>query len=866
MGSKSRGWARKLGLVSMGALAVVLVAYLALVLIFRSLVDPASLADRAEPHVSSALNRRVAINTANVSIFPRPEVRLMRLRVENLADFEGVPLATIDELHLRPRLLPLLRKRVEIDRIRVVGPRLLLQVDEAGRTNFGDFVPASRDAPSAAGAPLSLDIRGIELVDGRLGYRNATNGRSLQADGLSVSGSVRRDPDGRLALNLESDVDSVRFAYPPAWEKGLGGLRIEARVEAVAGPEMRWIEIAAGQATLNGLTVEVSGRADSLRQARRQLDLEISGDRVDLSRLISSLPDSLRRAVPVDVWGDLGVDLAVRGTVGPGVFPEIDGMVTVRGGGLSRSSGQPLIEALDADMRVSEGRAEVSGARASLPGGTIAGEGAMALDSTLAFSFSIDGQADAAELGEALTADRPDRPVASRGTVRWQVSGRGEMDRPEATRLDGTLGLDGLEFTGGELVRPVEIPTASVTLRGSEASWSDVPVVAAGDELRTSGSLRDLLGGLAAAPRRPALRAEVTGRRLDLDALLGPAQAEIGYGRIAWARLADRLLMGRTPEDWASARDLRRPEPMPITGRIDVRVDSVVRLPYRVDRVEGVVVLHEEGIELADARFRAYGGTGTARGVLSLGGESAEPFRLEVALEDVRAEQYLAQNSPLGDLVSGSLTMDLVLEGGLDAFALPVTSALDGAGRFEIRDGRIGSNPLTRGLLSFLRLEGIDELRFDRWTSPFLVREGLIVLDGSDFSGSELIAELQGALGFGGSLDLGALVRPDSTLAVAATAAAGAAGSVIDRYLRAGGAVELALRLTGHASDPRVELDPDAMQESSRSVVDEAAQRARESGEEAVRERGIELLRGLVGGDDPDTAGVVSEDSASGGR
>ena len=297
-----------------------------------------------------------------------------------------------------------------------------------------------------------------------------------------------------------------------------------------------------------------------------------------------------------------------------------------------------------------------------------------------------------------------------------------------------------------------------------------------------------------------------------------------------------------------------------------MRVDSVVRLPYRLSGVEGLVLLGPDRVDLAESRFSAYGGTGSARGTLRLGEVESEPFRLDVSIVGVRAEQYLAQNSPLGELISGSLTMDLTLEGGLDSLVLPVTRTLIGSGRFEILDGRIASNALTDKLLRFLRLEGVRDLRFDRWVSPFLIQEGLIVLDGSDFSGSELIAELQGALGFGGALDLGALVRPDSTLARAATSAAGAAGEVIDRYTRAGGALELAMRLTGQASDPRIELDPDAMQESSRTVLEEAAGRARESGEAEVRERGLNALRGLVGQDDPEPEGAVQDTAPGGGE
>lgn len=874
MGTDKRRWPRRAGLLLGGLVAVVLVGYLALIVIFRAVVDPASLADRAEPHISSALNRRVSIGSADLKIFPRPEVRLLRLKIENLPDFEGVPLATVDELNLRPRLLPLLRRRVEIDRVQVVGPRVLLQVDEQGRTNFGDFVPASREDDEAPDTPLALEIRGIELADARIGYRDALSGRTLQADGLWLEGSVRRDSEGRLELDLQSGVDSLRFAYPPAWRKGARGLRVQAAIEAVAGPEMRWIEISSGTATLNGLSVAVSGRADSLRSPRRILDLAIRGDEVDLSGLISSLPDSIRDAVPVDVWGDLGVDLSVRGALGPDVFPAIEGIMTLRRGGVRRDEGPPLLESMDADVRIDDGRAELSGGRARMPGGELSAAGTLALDSTLAFEVTVDGSADAAELARAFGSAAPDQPTASRGTARWSVTGTGAMDRPAATRLAGELGLAGIEITGGSLVRPVEIPSAVVRLAGGRAMWEGVTVVAAGDPLLTSGTVSDLLGQLAAQPRSPAVEASVSGARLDFDALLGTAQTEVGYGRIAWARLADRLLQGRPPEEWAAERELDRPGPLPVMGRVAFQLDSVLRLPYRLDRVRGQVLLAPDRVDLREVAFGAYGGTGSARGSLRLGESEAEPFQFDVSLRDVRAEQYLAQNTPLGTLIAGTLSMDLALEGGLDRLVLPVTQVLSGSGRFEIRDGRIEPNPLTDGLLRFLRLEGVRDLRFARWSAPLIIDRGLILLDGSQFSGSELVAEATGALGFGGSLDLGALVRPDSALARAATSAAGAAGEVINRYMRAGGALELALRLTGQASAPRFELDPNAMEESTKSVLDEAARRARESGEAEVRERGLNALRGLTGqktpapaAGAPDTAAPVPvpADTASGG-
>jgi hypothetical protein len=834
-----------------GGVAVVLVLYLAVLVIARAVLDPASLADRAEPYLSSALNRRVSVAAAELSVFPRPEVRLLRVRVENLPDFEGLPLATIDEFRLRPRLLPLIQKRIEIESLGLVGPRVLFQVDDGGMTNFGDFVPASRD-DGAAASPVALQVRGIDVRDGRIGYRDAMTGRSVQVDGLRAEGEVARMEDGRLELDIGAGAEGVRFALPPAWSRGIRDLRVQTNLRAVAGPGMEWLEIGNGTITVNGLTLAVQGRVDSLRSPRRHVDLRLAGDGVDLAQVLEALPDSLRGTVPVEAWGTLGVDVVARGRIGPGEYPVVEGMVTVRGAGLRRGRARSLLQDADADVRLSEGTARATGMRARLPGGEVSASGELVLDSTLSFRVELDANAEAGGLLEATGGATGQGPRARSGILVFEGRARGVLSRPAATRVDGELRMRDLEVMDGRLVTPLVIPTAVVRLEGAEARWEDVAVRAGDDELRVSGTVTDLFAGLSpdgvGATAGPVVQATARAVRLDLDALLGPVRDQVGYGRIAWSRLAERPLAGRAPEDWALERELRRPGTLPVGGSLSFRIDSLTRRPYRFDAVEGRFDLAPERIDISGVSFGVYGGHGTASGELLLGDNFAEPFRLNLSLVGVRAEQYLADNSPLGDLVSGTLTLDLDLEGGLDSLSLPVTRLLQGTGRFEILDGRLASNPLTDGVLSFLSLGAVRDLEFSRWTSPIMIRDGTLLLDGADFFGSTLVAELRGALGFGGSLDLGALVRPDSALARGAAAAAGVAGEAVDRFLDAGGALELAVRLTGQASDPRVELDPDAMGQSTRSVLEHAAQEAARSGQEDLRERGLNLLRGLAGG------------------
>lgn len=853
---------RRLGLIAAGLVAAVLIVYLGAVVILRSLLDPTTLADRLEPHLSAALNRRVSVAAAEVSVFPRPEFRLLRIRVENLPDFEGLPLATVDELGLRPRLLPLFKKRVEIDRVQVLGPRILFQVDEAGRTNFGDFVPESRELSDRPAGPISLELRDVEVREGRLGYRDAVSGRAVQLDGLRVAGSVSRNADGFVALDLRSDADSLRFALPPAWKRGMRGLAFEGAVRATADPKADWIVLDSGSLDVGGLRLDVTGRIDSLSAGRRWLDLKLGGMNVDVSRLVEALPDSVRDLLEVELWGEMDADITIRGPAGPGERPDVEGLVTVRNAGF-RKTDRPLFEDARFEISIGDGRASAPAFRASVPGGEISGSGAITFDSTFAYSARIDATADLPALMEAAGSSAGGGPSARTGRIRVDASFTGTLPRPAATRATGQVDLSDLQIAGGRLVAPVTVPRAVLSLEGTSARWSGTEVRLDGGSITTSGSLSDLFGRLAeGGPRVPRVDATFTSRHLDLDALLGRPPEDIGYGRIAWARLGGSSISGRAPEELARERRLQRPVKLPVRGRVTFRVDSLVRRPYQVTNVQGLLLLEPDHVEISDTRFGIYGGTGTAQGDLQLGSRVAEPFRLDLSLQNVRAEEYLSQNSPIGRMVSGGLTMDVSLAGEVDSLALPLTRALQGAGRFEIRDGRVASNPLTRGILDFLGLGRDLDLEFSRWNSPFTIRDGAIVLGGSYFAGSSLIANLQGALGFGGSLDLGAIVSPDSTLARGAITR-GAGGEVLRRYMDAGGVLEIALLLTGRASDPDIELDPSSMERSTRNVLERAAGEAVRSGETEVRQRGLDLLRGLTGQDGAaDTARVPAADTA----
>ncbi len=860
--------AGKLALLAGAAAVIVLGGYLAASVALRAYLDPASLADRLEPRVSAALNRPISIGSARLTIFPRPSVRLSAIRVENLGPFSDLPLATVDEIQLDPRLLPLFRRRVEVDRIVLASPRILLHIDEQGRTNFGDFVPSGREDEGAGASAISFAVNDFEIRDGRIGYRDLLRGRRVQVDGIRLRWSVSHEADEGFRLAGTAGSDSIRFVFPPYVGREVRGLPLEISASAKAGPRFDWIEIDSGELSAERIGLSLRGRVDSLRSSRRLVDLELSAESLPLVELTAAMSDSMRERYPWDAVGEANVQLTVRGPVAPGVRPHLRGFISVREAGL-RSPEGALLEALEGEIQLGEGSARLTRLQGRLLGGQMRASGRMELDSMPTWELVLQARPSleaASRVVPRRSDDTGDPPLRATGDLEVDATLSGRLGESSSAVASGFVLLRRVRVEGGKLQVPITVPEGRVDLTGDAAVWRDLAIDLGADRVVSTGTLSGFLTlpGSRADGRVPRVAAAVRARRLDLDALRGTSRQEVGYGRIAFARLGGRSLAGMSAEDLAREREMERPDRLPIQGNIRLTADSLLSSPYRLSDVSARIHLSPTVIRIEEAVFSAYGGRGQGSVSAQLGAQEAEPFRLELDLREVRADEFLAQTSPLGGLVQGSLSLGLTVDGGLDRLLLPVRIALQGDGAFDIRDGRFLSGPVSAGLASFLGVPALDTLRFERWTSPFVIRDGAVRLPDGSLTSTALALLVGGAVAFDGGLDLGLLIRPDSAVANWIASGGGAAVGALAGYLGSGSAVEIGVLVDGTASAPRFALDPSSLEDVAREAARDATDEATQTGRDELERRGLDLIRRITGADSAAEAEAGGEADSAG--
>jgi len=192
-----------------------------------------------------------------LSVFPRLSVQLSGVALSERD--KPARFAQLDEVSLSVAMLPLLRKRLEVDRIAARGLRASYRRAADGTSNIDDLLDKKRE-PAAEGGPqgeaLAFDVQAVNFEDLRLTVHDAV----AQVEGDMA---VNHFSTGRLADQHESPVElDAQFAFgQPALAGRLTGktllkLDLKARAVALRDMQLAWAGDAFG---IKALDMKVTG-------------------------------------------------------------------------------------------------------------------------------------------------------------------------------------------------------------------------------------------------------------------------------------------------------------------------------------------------------------------------------------------------------------------------------------------------------------------------------------------------------------------------------------------------------------------------------------------------------------------------------
>jgi AsmA protein len=194
----------------------------AILLVFAVAVLPFAIdPNQFKPQIAEAIREKTGrevefVGDLHLSVFPSLGLSTERIRIENDPAFPETDFLSIEQSEIQVKLLPLLQKKVEIDRLDLKGLRLNLIRTQAGHNNWSFAAPKSGGntavpSPGAASAPPPQEetglrfsaIGGASLKDSEIIWDDRQAGRRLEIEGINLdAGAFNWDQFTEVALKF----------------------------------------------------------------------------------------------------------------------------------------------------------------------------------------------------------------------------------------------------------------------------------------------------------------------------------------------------------------------------------------------------------------------------------------------------------------------------------------------------------------------------------------------------------------------------------------------------------------------------------------------------------------------------------------
>ena len=213
MARRRRGTPRPFPLIWL-FLAVPLVALAALYVLF----DANRLKPRIEAAASHSLGRAVVLHgPIRIALSLTPTLEADDVAFANPPGFGRADLATLGRAQAQLALWPLLRGRLEVGRLVLVNPDVMLETNAQGGANWhlapapGSSASAAVSGPAPAGDAPRFDVHSLQIEGGRVAWLDARTGMSRMADlsHLEMTETAAPEPGLSVRAALRSSGHAV---------------------------------------------------------------------------------------------------------------------------------------------------------------------------------------------------------------------------------------------------------------------------------------------------------------------------------------------------------------------------------------------------------------------------------------------------------------------------------------------------------------------------------------------------------------------------------------------------------------------------------------------------------------------------------
>jgi len=480
-----------------GIIGLLVVLIVTAAIVIPMYVDPNDYKDDITALVQKQTGRELQIpGDLSITVFPWLGVQTGRIVLSNAEGFGDEPMVQAEGVEVRVKLLPLLRKEIQMGTVILDRLQANLARNAKGVTNWDDLIKAAEEAPAEpepeaeeqpALALAGLAVGGLDISDSRVSWDDRQAGVRYVIDDLNLE-------TGELAPGRPIDID-LSMALQASEPELKGTLALAGTVS---------YDLEKQQYQVTPLSLESSLQGPQLPGGVADISLDADTVAADLGANTASLKSFTLRALETTIEGDIdaqNIDQKLPGLKGyiQAEGDNLPGLLTALGQAelAEKISGDAAKFSLNAsfDADAAAGRASVQDLEARLLGVDLSGN--LAATNTNTDNPGINGQLTVAgkDLGPLLAVAGQDDLAKSLRALdaRANLSGSRRNLKLEPLELTATVAGDAVPEG------PVDVSVKATAAANLDEETLQVPQFAVqGLGLDVQGSVN--AGGILSEP------------------------------------------------------------------------------------------------------------------------------------------------------------------------------------------------------------------------------------------------------------------------------------------------------------------------------------------------------------------------------
>lgn len=307
--------------IALGIIVAIAVLLLAAIIIIPQVIDPNDYKNDIAKQVKTHTGLTMTLEgDLSLSVFPWIGVNTGRIVLEQPEAIDHAePLADIEAIDIKVKLMPLLEQKIEVDTIVLQKPRIAFVVNKNGQNSLGQSSSATEQESEKASTDntsnvAALTIAGLNINDGRILYVDQQAGTRYDIDQLNInSGNILNNssaPFKIAAVITEAQSDPISLEVATNLSFDQNQLSISAK-DLTASVKQAQNNIKANIEALSYEHQTASSSVHNINLSGNVADIPISLSlpkaTVNTQQLIGAIPSFTAKVMDIEVSGNLEI-------------------------------------------------------------------------------------------------------------------------------------------------------------------------------------------------------------------------------------------------------------------------------------------------------------------------------------------------------------------------------------------------------------------------------------------------------------------------------------------------------------------------------------------------------------------------------